>query len=340
MPFRWRSKKALPLLLLFAVTSIGLLQLYQQSHRIFTYFENKYHICAPPKCVRGCSASSASSASSTSSPGANTPTFAPSRFRSNQNRLPCCEDVLFQMVLDLSIFFDAENIEYSLTFGTLLGAVRNQDIIPNTADLDIYIPSKEWARTERAMLRWTTHHKWGADRTYRFFFNDATQTTSMVTVTRICSMHTGAPWQLFHSVYMDDTTFTYADVYGDTDDEQDTFAPLMRPVTQVCMRGHSFSAPCYSTYYLEYVYGSDWRQPDHLSHGNSNTYPLNKEMEGANYCNPFKVQCAINKYAAIVNSQWRESFVPWLKQQKEKDFVGTNECQTSFSCKEEQGEPG
>ncbi|CAK9106271.1 unnamed protein product [Durusdinium trenchii] len=42
-----------------------------------------------------------------------------------------------------------QNVTFMVSEGTLLGAVRDQDIIPYTADLDIFVPREGW---ERAML--------------------------------------------------------------------------------------------------------------------------------------------------------------------------------------------
>ena len=72
---------------------------------------------------------------------------------------PGCADLMFEMLVDFSNFLRRNNVTFMLSEGTLLGAVRDQDrslgcpqwgipgqcgvcqdIIPYTADLDIFVP--------------------------------------------------------------------------------------------------------------------------------------------------------------------------------------------------------
>ncbi|CAJ1456681.1 unnamed protein product [Effrenium voratum] len=61
----------------------------------------------------------------------------------------CCSDLMFEMLVDFSDFLRRHNVTFMVSEGTLLGAVRDQDIIPYTADLDIFVPREGW---EKAML--------------------------------------------------------------------------------------------------------------------------------------------------------------------------------------------
>ena len=49
----------------------------------------------------------------------------------------CCSAVLFQMLKDITWAFTELGVEYRVVYGTLLGAVRSQAIIPWTCDIDI-----------------------------------------------------------------------------------------------------------------------------------------------------------------------------------------------------------
>ena len=49
----------------------------------------------------------------------------------------CCSAVLFQMLKDFTWAFTELGVEYRVVYGTLLGAVRSQAIIPWTCDIDI-----------------------------------------------------------------------------------------------------------------------------------------------------------------------------------------------------------
>jgi len=53
----------------------------------------------------------------------------------------CCQDLMLRMLVDVGTFLDKHNIEWYITYGTLLGAMRNQSIIPWTDDVDIVIPN-------------------------------------------------------------------------------------------------------------------------------------------------------------------------------------------------------
>jgi len=55
----------------------------------------------------------------------------------------CCRDLMLRMLVDIAGFLDKHDVEWYITYGTLLGAVRNKSIIPWTDDIDIIIPSKQ-----------------------------------------------------------------------------------------------------------------------------------------------------------------------------------------------------
>jgi len=53
---------------------------------------------------------------------------------------PCCTHLLRDMLVQFVTFLENHDIEYMLTYGTLLGAYRDEMIIPWTADTDLALP--------------------------------------------------------------------------------------------------------------------------------------------------------------------------------------------------------
>lgn len=53
----------------------------------------------------------------------------------------CCGHLMLRMLTDVGNWLDKNDIEWYVTYGTLLGAFRHRDIIPWTDDVDIVIPS-------------------------------------------------------------------------------------------------------------------------------------------------------------------------------------------------------
>ena len=58
----------------------------------------------------------------------------------------CCSVVLGQMLVDFTRALDRLGLQYRLAYGTLLGAVRSQAIIPWTFDIDIWISQTEFVK--------------------------------------------------------------------------------------------------------------------------------------------------------------------------------------------------
>lgn len=67
-------------------------------------------------------------------------THSPSVKRDNIANLPCCNHQLYILLLHAREILEEHNIEYKVTHGSLLGAVRQQRTIPWTHDADFEIP--------------------------------------------------------------------------------------------------------------------------------------------------------------------------------------------------------
>ena len=60
-----------------------------------------------------------------------------------KNMSPCCATHLYEILRDLTALFEKEDIQYFIVYGTLLGAVRHQGIIPWDTDIDIGVERRD-----------------------------------------------------------------------------------------------------------------------------------------------------------------------------------------------------
>jgi len=66
------------------------------------------------------------------------------RLTCNTTQPPCCSHILALMLKDLNKLLSEQRINFTVSAGTVLGAFRNNSIIPFTPDLDIILPYKEY----------------------------------------------------------------------------------------------------------------------------------------------------------------------------------------------------
>ena len=77
--------------------------------------------------------------------------------------------IALRLLTDVLDWFERNEIEYALDAGTLLGAVRDNDLIPWDDDIDLCIPQRELPKLEQALadLRspaiWISKRFWEID---------------------------------------------------------------------------------------------------------------------------------------------------------------------------------
>lgn len=195
----------------------------------------------------------------------NATTCASSAPRSLLTPYGCCSDYMLIMLSDVAGWLESHNIPYFVTYGTLLGAVREGDILPWTQDMDLVVDRSHWVQLQRGLE--------GADffggRRYAFGVDQWEERVS-----RVC-----ADWEGFATSVIGGSegdrlsraTDFHLDVYA-SDWWQiidmhliDCVEPLGKVFVQI--RGRNFSAPARPRACLEKLYGVEWRVPKHALSG-------------------------------------------------------------------------
>lgn len=164
------------------------------------------------------------------------------------------------MLGDVTEWLDKEDIPYFITYGTLLGSLRENDIMPWTQDMDIVVDQKYWSRVQRGL---EAAEFFGGR---RYFFG-VDQWEELVS--RIC-----ADWDGFAVSVIggpDGDRFTrgtefhldiYASDWWQVKDMHlvDCVEPLGN-AAPILIRDRNFSAPARPRACVEKLYGAEWRTP-------------------------------------------------------------------------------
>lgn len=164
--------------------------------------------------------------------------------------IPKCEQ---QNLLDLLRWLDyVLDVEWMITAGTVLGAVREQGHIPFETDIDIMMDRKDWevAREQIKSRLKGTH----------FQFYDSLRTSkspAKLYYSRRNQVHVDI-W--FYDRVSDDIiaeVMPYHKQYKKVNVTADIFLPR----SHCLYNGHFFPCPNQSERYVELRYGKDWRTP-------------------------------------------------------------------------------
>lgn len=184
----------------------------------------------------------------------------------------CCQEVMFRALVEITEFFDRNAIDYAILFGTLLGAARDKDIIPWTADLDIGIYQRDaprlWNQDEIPFSFGFTPNYWftrGCENRKRRLRDDTDATFASRNTTGyavVSQSHLNKTWHLDEvgSYYID---IYHLDGFGDHDTQGCVAKSGGLPLKtrNVTIRGHQFRAPATVEACLEFDYGKEWRTP-------------------------------------------------------------------------------
>eukprot|EP00927_Polykrikos_kofoidii_P007951 TRINITY_DN13273_c0_g1_i2.p1 TRINITY_DN13273_c0_g1~~TRINITY_DN13273_c0_g1_i2.p1 ORF type:complete len:474 (+),score=55.19 TRINITY_DN13273_c0_g1_i2:210-1631(+) len=233
-------------------------------------------------------------------------------FKPHGDQMPCCRDLMLRMLLDVGAWLDAQNIEWYVTYGTLLGAVRDGAIIRWTDDLDIVIPSMKGVLALRGQT----------DIPYRF--------GRYGTLGRGCANYPGVPERLPHhpsgpgarvwvtkwaepmfvcvgskcnnrrdpadtpypvrsrsevggSSFLGMTSYYFMDVYTHTESWLQVCNAIDNPSTEkVLIGGHPFPTHHNWEKCLEVWYGKEWRTPKHTDPSDYALLEETQEEDGGN----------------------------------------------------------
>lgn len=196
--------------------------------------------CRTPKCDRNAS------------------TCDPSVPRSLKSPYGCCNDYMLLMLGDVADYLKKNDIPYFIAYGTLLGAVRENDIMPWTQDMDLVVDRSHWPKLQRGLEA----AEFFGGRRYLFGVDQWEERVS-----RVC-----ADWEGFATSIIGgaEDKFTrpadfYLDIYSSdwwqiTDMHLvDCVEPL--GVVELEIRGRNFSAPARPRACVEKLYGAEWRTP-------------------------------------------------------------------------------
>jgi hypothetical protein len=185
---------------------------------------------------------------------------------------------MFELLVDFTRFLSGHNITYFITAGTLLGAVRNNDIIAYTSDLDIVIPKESWERVKEI------NKVEGVAKSYSFLEDPEEHNCG-----RVCAVWASQPVnRVSQTKHFDWDTEKegsdipyYMDVYAEQMDFVVALEHLNYPVSNVTIRNHTFYAPREPEIWLEASYGAEWRVPDNRAHGGNpgKEYPSLEEAK-------------------------------------------------------------
>lgn len=159
------------------------------------------------------------------------------------------KEIIKQNVLEFKDVLDHAQLKFCLIFGTLLGAIREQDIIAHDSDFDVFCFADDY-------LKWDGVKSQLEERNFIIPKNHPLHDDFVIRNGEKIDINWIFPFSKF---YVYNNELYYPRSYFDN-------------LINVSLFGVDFKAPCNPEQLLSDLYGSDWRIPKR-SKGRINIYP-------------------------------------------------------------------
>ena len=167
--------------------------------------------------------------------------------------------VAVRLLTDVIDWFERNEIEYALDAGTLLGAVRDKDLIPWDDDIDLCIPMKELPKLENALSDLRSTAVWISKRYWEIDFPGVSgkDLRAIKAYDRPLMLFKGRIATDIYIKYRRDDGYYYWQSH-----DQPCRAPshFLDELTTIDFLDRKVMVPADFEGYLEYVFG-DWRTP-------------------------------------------------------------------------------
>jgi phosphorylcholine metabolism protein LicD len=186
----------------------------------------------------------------------------------NPKEPPCITDVLEEMLFDTIDAINRSNLTYWVSYGTLLGAARDGQIIPWTTDADLVVQTNIWKRIGKKMYDNSLLDEKG----YRFFYD-----RKYTDMARLCIGDNSTKYKQWEKKTIEtenywDSGYPYVDFYQGVPLRAGNYTvkagppctfthSQIFPLTQLKLCGQYVNAPRDYRKYLAQIYGPNWITP-------------------------------------------------------------------------------
>jgi len=208
----------------------------------------------------------------------------------------CCNQLLYNLLFDVTDFFVERNISYFVFYGTLLGGVRNQSIIRGTLDVDLvitpdtvrYLTSANgkrllWRRgylifthMDMARICFATHWNNGILNNLGWWESWKRLLMKKHNLMKLSKYQDYFPYMDLYSeneVIINTTTHQLKKIDRLEFKNGPCFFPInwIYPLSNVTIGDKTFVAPKFQLELVKYLYGKTWQTPLESKHGTTHS---------------------------------------------------------------------